>query len=75
MANGSRAVAVLNRGPAAAKTTLEFSQVAIGDEKPWSNAHVRDLWAHKDLGVFEGSFTVASLPSHGTAMLMLTEVA
>jgi alpha-galactosidase len=34
------------------------------------SVRVRDLWAHKDLGTFEGSFT-ATVPTHGVAMLQV----
>jgi alpha-galactosidase len=30
--------------------------------------HVRDLWAHKDLGSFENEFT-AQVPRHGAVMV------
>lgn len=36
------------------------------------SARVRDLWTHKDLGVFERSFTAENVPIHGTAFLKIT---
>ena len=30
---------------------------------------MRDLWAHKDLGVFSQNFAVTNLASHATALL------
>lgn len=53
--------------------TLEFSVVP---EASWTNATyvlVRDLWAHKDIGVFRGSYTAHVLP-HETHMLKLTQI-
>jgi len=35
------------------------------------SANVRDLWAHKDLGVFTGSFT-ASVKPHGVVMIKVS---
>ena len=74
MAAGGRAVAILNRGPAPIDARVEWTMVAAGPGgKAWAKAHVRDLWAHKDLGVFAGSFTFEALASHATALLMVTE--
>ena len=42
--------------------------------KAWEKAHVRDLWARKDLGVFAGSFTAKALGAHATSLLLVTEV-
>ena len=67
-----RAVAVFNRGSTTVSATVEWSMIGI--DAPWSrSSHVRDLWAHADLGVFDGGYTVASLEPHATALLMVTE--
>jgi hypothetical protein len=29
------------------------------------------LWSHTDLGVFNGSYTAAAVPSHGVVMLKI----
>jgi hypothetical protein len=38
----------------------------------WRRAHVRDLWAHRDLGVFEDGFTFKSqvTPQHSCWLLV-----
>jgi len=61
----TRAVALLNRGTAAASITVQWSALGI----PTGAATVRDLWNHSDLGMFSGSYTASSVPSHGVVML------
>lgn len=68
LADGGRAVALLNRG--AAGKTISVSFPAIGYPEHFS-ANVRDLWAHKDLEKTTGSFS-ASVPSHGVVMVKIT---
>jgi alpha-galactosidase len=63
-----RAVALLNRGTAAASITVAWSALAI----PTGAATVRDLWSHTDLGTFTSSYTAPSVPSHGVVMLKVT---
>ena len=46
------------------------------DNKSWTlqtQLYVRDLWAHKSLGVFRGSFTATSIPPHGVTMIRLSK--
>ena len=65
LADGGRAVALLNRTGAEASITVSWTDLGYPDHVP---AKVRDLWAHKDLGEKSGSFS-ASVPSHGVVML------
>ena len=65
LADGSRAVALLNRGTAAA--TINFAWTDLGYPEHLQ-ASVRDLWAHQDKGKVHGSFS-AEVPSHGVVML------
>jgi alpha-galactosidase len=65
MSDGSRAVALLNRG--ASEAEIHFSWTDIGYPQELS-ASLRDLWAHKDLGQAKGSYS-AKVPSHGVVML------
>lgn len=73
MASGSRAIVLLNRGPAPVDAEVTWEMIALGAPATWSKAKVRDLWAHKDLGSFEGSFTFNGLASHGAAFLIVAE--
>ncbi len=67
MSDGSRAVALLNRGNAEARINLEWTDIGYGAHL---RAAVRDLWEHKNLDHAKGSFS-ASVPSHGVAMLLI----
>lgn len=63
MADGSKAVGLFNRGPEEATVTVNWSDLG------WKEKHrVRDLWRQKDLGQFEGSFSI-SVPRHGVQLV------
>jgi alpha-galactosidase len=67
LADGSRAVLLLNRGSAAATISVAWPEIGYtGGTK----ATVRDLWAHKTLGKRQGSFA-APVPSHGAVMVTI----
>jgi alpha-galactosidase len=59
------AVALLNRGDAAADITVTWSMLGLTT----GGATVRDLWAHQDLGSLATSYTASAVPSHGVVML------
>jgi alpha-galactosidase len=61
--DGTQAVALFNLDGSTKEVTAEWSNLGISGEQP-----VRNLWLHKDLGSFNGSFK-ASVPSHGAVML------
>jgi alpha-galactosidase len=65
MKDGSRAVILLNRGGTEQPITANWEDLGypIG-----VSAAVRDLWLHKDLGKFSGSFS-ATVASHGVVMV------
>ncbi|HUJ30918.1 MAG TPA: glycoside hydrolase family 27 protein [Candidatus Acidoferrum sp.] len=65
MQDGSRAVILLNRGAAEQEISVDWQQIGYPAHL---SAAVRDLWAHKDLGKFTGSFK-APVPSHGVVMV------
>ena len=67
LADGGRAVALLNRTAAEANITVSWTGLGYPDHVP---AKVRDLWAKKDLGEKSGSFS-ASVPSHGVVMVRI----
>ncbi len=64
----TRAVALFNRGTAAASITVSWTDIGI----PAGNATVRDLWQHAALGTFNNSYTATAVPAHGVAMLKIT---
>ncbi len=67
LADGSRAVILLNRGETPTEISVAWRQIGYPDHL---SAEVRDLWAHKNLGRFTRSFK-ASVPSHGVAMVTI----
>ncbi len=68
LADGSRAVALLNRGASTARMTVRWRDLGYPDSV---SASVRDLWEKKDLGKMTGSFS-ADVPSHGVVMVRVT---
>jgi alpha-galactosidase len=68
MQDGSRAVALLNRGPSLRDITVKWEQIGYPAHL---SAAVRDLWAHKDLGKFTGKFS-APVGSHALVMLRVS---
>jgi alpha-galactosidase len=65
MAGGNRAAVLFNRSASEQKITLNWEDLGYPSHIP---AAVRDLWEHKDLGKFTGSFS-ATVPSHGVVMV------
>jgi alpha-galactosidase len=68
LADGSRAVILLNRGKKEAQITVNWTE--IGYPKTLE-AKLRELWQHKDMGAFKGSYT-ATVASHGIVMVKIT---
>jgi len=67
LSDGTVAAVLLNKGTNTHNITFDFSTIN------WKGAlvSVRDLWAHKELGLFRGTFT-SSVPSHGVVMIRAT---
>jgi len=65
LADGGRAVALLNRTGAEAEITVAWTDIGYPERV---TAKVRDLWAKKDLGEKRGSFS-APVASHGVVMI------
>ena len=65
LADGGRAVALLNRTAGQANITAEWTDIGYPGHL---SAKVRDLWQHKELGEMTGSFS-APVPSHGVVMV------
>eukprot|EP00475_Leptophrys_vorax_P003622 TRINITY_DN12135_c0_g1_i10.p2 TRINITY_DN12135_c0_g1~~TRINITY_DN12135_c0_g1_i10.p2 ORF type:complete len:438 (-),score=112.37 TRINITY_DN12135_c0_g1_i10:61-1374(-) len=65
--NKAHAVVLFNRSPQAANMSLSWSDLGLASN---SSASVRDLWAHEDLGTFQGSFS-AIVESHSVVMILV----
>ena len=67
LADGSRAVALLNRGADESEITVKWTDIGYPENLP---AFVRDLWARKNLGKRTGLFS-AKVVSHGVVMVTI----
>jgi alpha-galactosidase len=61
--DGGAAVGLFNRGWGAMNVTVDFRDAGFGNA-----ADIRDLWAKKDLGHFQETYT-AIVPQHGVVMI------
>jgi len=66
LANKDIGVLLLNRGDLDGTVVAKFSDIGIAGQ-----ARVRDLWQHRDVGVFQDSIS-AKVPSHGVVVFRLT---
>jgi alpha-galactosidase len=66
--DGSKAVVLFNKQATEATLTLNFNDINLTKK-----AKIRDLWAHANKGVFNGSYSAKAAP-HGVVMIRLTEV-
>eukprot|EP01116_Phalansterium_solitarium_P022260 TRINITY_DN7289_c0_g1_i1.p1 TRINITY_DN7289_c0_g1~~TRINITY_DN7289_c0_g1_i1.p1 ORF type:complete len:410 (-),score=-64.28 TRINITY_DN7289_c0_g1_i1:80-1309(-) len=66
LAGGSYAIGLYNSGDENHNITADFDLLPGWTSK--SQADIRNVWTHQDLGSFTGSFT-ASVPSHGTVLV------
>jgi alpha-galactosidase len=69
LADGSRAVVLLNRSAAPARIQANFRRAMVTTD----SATVRDLWSHADLGTFAREFAV-TVPAHDVVMVRMTPV-
>jgi len=71
--NGDVAVAVVNRNDAAGSYTIDFSAIpALAGTDTWV---MNDVWSDNDPGAQTGSYEIASIPSHATAVYRLSREA
>jgi alpha-galactosidase len=68
MADGSKALALLNRGDSLAKITAKWTDVGLHGKY-----RARDLWQRKDVGVVSDEFS-AQVPRHGTVLIRVWPV-
>ena len=64
--DGSRAVALLNRSASTANITVNWSDIGLAS----GNAQVRDLWEHKNKGIYSTTYT-ANVASHEAKLLKI----
>ena len=67
LADGSKAVGLFNRGESTLQIVLKLNQIGAGPK-----AKLRDLWAQRDLGSVENSYS-ADVPKHGVVMLKVSK--
>jgi alpha-galactosidase len=65
LADGTLAVGLFNRGLEPLAVAARWSDLGLTGRR-----RVRDLWQRKDLGAFDGSFTV-EVPRHGAVLLKI----
>jgi alpha-galactosidase len=71
LAGGGRAVVLLNRGKTERPISVSWSAIGLENDP---RATVRDLWQHKDLGSYAGTFNAAVAP-HSVVMITIRSVA
>ena len=70
LSGGSQAVVLLNRGDSNNdQITVRWSDIGFPVDH---SALVRDLWDHKDLGIFTNNYTSPKINSHAAMMLNIT---
>lgn len=70
LTGGSQAVVLFNRGDGdSAQVTVKWTDIGFPSDH---SATIRDLWAHKDLGIFTGSFTSPDISPRSVMMLNIT---
>jgi alpha-galactosidase len=68
MEDGSLAVGLFNLAELPRKMKIDSSQLGIQGRH-----RIRDLWRQKDLGFFNGSYSV-NVPRHGVTLVRLSPV-
>ena len=64
--DGTVAVGLFNIGEEPSTVTVTWEQAGVQGPQ-----RVRDLWRHKDLGVFSDRFSAADIPRHGVVVVRL----
>jgi len=68
LANGNRAVLLLNRGAQPADIAFAWHDAGYPDSL---RIHAHDLWSGKDLGTLTSGYTAMQVPAHAVVMLTL----
>ena len=67
--SGNYAVVLFNRDNVTRDLTLQWSYIGLPPDQP---AHLRDIWLHKDIGIYLSSYTVP-VPTHDVVMLLVSQ--
>lgn len=67
LADGARAVVLLNRGTKPADIAVAWHEIGYPDAV---KADVRDVWVHRDIGRRKGGYR-ATVPAHGVTMVIV----
>lgn len=67
LADGNQAIGIFNIGKNTHKYTLKFKDAGLTGK-----LKLRDVWRQKDLGAFDGQYSV-TIPSHGVQLLKVFE--
>lgn len=65
LCDGTKAVALFNRGALECEVTISWEKLGLEGDQP-----VRDLWRRQDMGVFTGEYTATVVP-HGAVMVKI----
>ena len=68
-AGAKTAVLLMNNGDGPADLTLSFADIP---GVKCTKCHVRDIWAKKDLGDFDGAYVAKAVASHDAPFLVIT---
>jgi hypothetical protein len=68
LSDGSKAIGLFNRGAVAATGKLDWAESGLAGKQK-----LRDVWGHKELGRFDGSFT-SQVAAHGVVLLRVTQL-
>ena len=68
LAKGARAIALFNRGEAAAAVSLQWADAGLHH----APRHARDLWSHQDLAL-TGTGYSTTVPAHGVVLLRVSK--
>ena len=71
--NGDVAVAVVNLNDAAGSYTIDFSAIPALKFSGTDTWVMNDVWSDNDPGAQTGSYEIASIPSHATAVYRLSK--
>lgn len=75
LSNGDVAVLMMNNGDSTSDLTLELHTVPSLVMPQGSQARLRDIWGHADLGEVDGAYVARGVTSRDSVFLRITPVA